>query len=425
MHPLSVFLFVLRLTLTGTPADRRAAMMTRSMAASQVDDPFLTPPRNTVKSPSLSSSSCISSPSSRRLPTPPSRQPQPQQMTFICEACLNAKSTLNSSNSNCFPKLKLNEFDPKLNVLFNNLESKTELIGKKISTIECSLSNHNVIINEMERRISDLANKLINLSSNLSKYVNYVSSPSNLTLSRPSSVNVNVNKPSSSVVRNRRALTQVKSRNITPLLSTEGHRPADVPRVAAAHIKPNSVLCLGDSNTRYVMLAGPHVEMRREPTYTIEAIDPHKVAGYQKVWIHVGINSLKRQHCRNMTEVKQKFEGFMSKVGEIKAVNPNIKVIISPILPTAIPELNSRARYFNSLLFSQKRWWGLLGFDVFCNSSGELAPVYRRYKNQNDKIHLGYNGINLLTSKIRAELSLVDGRSFASVVSGTPRPSLQ
>ena len=92
----------------------------------------------------------------------------------IYEACLNAKSTLNSSNSNCFPKLKLNESDCKLNVLFNNLEFKTELIGKKISTTECSLSNHNVIINEMERRISDLANKLINLSSNLSKYVNYI-----------------------------------------------------------------------------------------------------------------------------------------------------------------------------------------------------------------------------------------------------------
>ena len=145
-------------------------------------------------------------------------------MTFICEACLNAKSTLNSSNSNCFPNFKLNDFDCQLNVLFNNLESKTELIGKKISTIECSLSNHNVIINEMERRNSDLANKLINLSSNLSKYVNYVSSPSNLTLS--SSVNVTVKKPSSSVARNRQSLTQLKPRNITPLLSTEGHRPS-------------------------------------------------------------------------------------------------------------------------------------------------------------------------------------------------------
>ena len=287
LHPLSVFFSYSVLKLTGTLADRRAEMVTRSMVSSQVEDPFLTPPRKTVKSPSLSSSSSISSPSSRKLPTPPSRQPRPQQMTFICETCLNHKSTLNSPNSNCFPNFKLNEFDCQLNVLFNNLESKTELIGKKISSLERSLSNHNVISNEMERRISDLANKLINLSSNLSKYVNYVSSPSNLTLSRPSSLNVTVNKPSSSVVRNRQSLTQVKSRNITPLLSTEGHRPADVPRVAAAHIKPNSVLCLGDSNTRYVRLAGPHVEMRREPTYTIEATDPHKVAGYQKVWIHV------------------------------------------------------------------------------------------------------------------------------------------
>ena len=107
----------------------------------------------------------------------------------------------------------------------------------------------------MERRISDLASKLINLSSNLSKYVNYVSSLSNLTLSRPSSLNVTVNKPSSSVVGNRQSLTQVKSRNITPLLSTEGYRPADVSQLAAAHIKPNSVFCLEDSNTRYVRLA--------------------------------------------------------------------------------------------------------------------------------------------------------------------------
>ena len=224
----------------------------------------------------------------------------------------------------------------------------------------------------------------------------------------------------SPLVKNRQSLSYVKPRDTILILSTEGYQSAGVPRVAAAHIKPNSILCLGDSNTWYVRLGGPHVEMRREPTYTIEAIDPHKVAVYQKVWIHVGINSLKRHHCRSVLEVKQKFDIFMRKISEIKSVSPHIKVIRSPILPTAIPELNIRARYFNSLLFSQKRWWALLGFDAFCNSSGVLAPVYRRYKNQNDKIHLGYNGINLLTSKLRAELSLVDGRSFASVVRGSP-----
>ena len=130
----------------------------------------------------------------------------------------------------------------------------------------------------------------------------------------------------------------------------------------------------------------------------------------------------KIHHCHNMIEVKHKFDMFMKKVNEIKYVSLNTKVIISPILPTAIPELNSHALYFNSLLFAQKRQWGLLGFDTFCNSSGLLAPVYRRYSNKNNRIHLGFRGINLLTSRLRAEISLADGRSFAAVVKGCSAP---
>ena len=42
---------------------------------------------------------------------------------------------------------------------------------------------------------------------------------------------------------------------------------------------------------------------------------------------------------------KYKFDMFMKKVNEIKFVSPNTKVIISPIVPTVIPELNSRAHY--------------------------------------------------------------------------------
>ena len=185
-------------------------------------------------------------------------------------------------------------------------------------------------------------------------------------------------------------------------------------------IIPNSIHVLGDSTTRHIRLGGPHITMKREPTFTVEAIDPHKVIGYHKVWIHVGINSLKRYHCRNMTEVKHKFDIFMKKVNEIKSVNSNTKVIISPILPTAIPEHNSRVLYFNSLLFAQKRQWGLLGFDALCDSSGLLAQVYRRFRT--DKIHLGFRGINLLTSKLRAEISLADGKSFAAVVKGCSAP---
>ena len=64
---------------------------------------------------------------------------------------------------------------------------------------------------------------------------------------------------------------------IIPISNTEGYQPAGVPPVAGAQIKPNSILVLGDSNTRHIRLGGPHITMRREPTFTVEAIDPHKV----------------------------------------------------------------------------------------------------------------------------------------------------
>ena len=151
----------------------------------------------------------------------------------------------------------------------------------------------------------------------------------------------------------RPSLFASETRNaVVSISNTEGYQPAGVPPVAGAQIKPNSILVLGDSNTRHIRLGGPHITMKREPTFTVEAIDPHKVVGYHKVWIHVGINGLKRHHCRNMIEVKHKFDIFMKKVNEIKSVSPNTKVIISSILPTAIPEVYSRALYFNSLLFT-------------------------------------------------------------------------
>ena len=114
----------------------------------------------------------------------------------------------------------------------------------------------------------------------------------------------------------------------------------------------------------------------------------------------------------------------MKKVNEIKSVSPNTKVIISPTPPTAIPELNSRSLYFNSLLFTQKRQWGLLAFDAFCDSSGLLAPAYRRYSDKNDRIHLGFRGINLITSKLRAETSLADGRNIRGCGQGLFCPLL-
>ena len=54
-----------------------------------------------------------------------------------------------------------------------------------------------------------------------------------------------------------------------------------------------TLLIMGDSNTRHVHLGGESVSQVRVPTYFVEDIDPQKCKGFDIIWLHVGINSLK------------------------------------------------------------------------------------------------------------------------------------
>ena len=85
-------------------------------------------------------------------------------------------------------------------MILNDLKCKTELVGKQITVIENSLSNHNVVVNELERGIANLANELSKMSYKLSTFENFTASSSSVTLSKPSSSNVASNKTSSSNV---------------------------------------------------------------------------------------------------------------------------------------------------------------------------------------------------------------------------------
>ena len=108
----------------------------------------------------------------------------------------------------------------------------------------------------------------------------------------------------------------------------------------------NTVLVVGDSNTRHIKLN--NVTFTRLPTYTIEAVDPQKCKGYAKVWLHVGVNSLKR--CRNPREVCRCFQLIMSKIEQIHKISSATKLMVSSVLPTGIPMLNAKSLYFNHLL---------------------------------------------------------------------------
>ena len=197
--------------------------------------------------------------------------------------------------------------------------------------------------------------------------------------------------------------------------------------------KKNSILILGDSNTRHVRLSNSY-NIHRVPTFLIQDIDPALCKGYSRVWIHCGINNLKYNRCNTYSDVEKIFKTFMNKLGAIRNLCPETKIYVSPILPCAIPGLNSRAAQFNSLLFSVRNiwcqehlvsgtygvrniWWSELKFNNFCcRETGMLARQFRSFKNRGDKIHLGMRGINALEHALLCELNKVNGRLYSAVV---------
>ena len=190
---------------------------------------------------------------------------------------------------------------------------------------------------------------------------------------------------------------------------SRGYRSSNV---TSSSSKP-SFLILGDSNTKHIRLP---LNFHRIPTYTIEDIDPSVCIGHTKVWIHVGINNLKSIRCGGPSDVRKHFDLFMSKIERIGMMSPNTTVIVSPILPTAIKVLNDRACYFNTRLFSINRRWLELDFLIFADDNSMLRNFYRCYNNPMDKIHLGSKGLRELESMILKRTSLVNTRSYSSVV---------
>ena len=179
----------------------------------------------------------------------------------------------------------------------------------------------------------------------------------------------------------------------------------------------NSILILGDSNTKHIKLSNAY-DLVRVPTFLIQEIDPTRCKGYGRVWIHCGINNLRYNRCTSYSDVKHIFKIFMNKLSAIRNMCPETKIYVSPILPCAIPGLNNRTAWFNSLLFSVRNiWWHELKFDQFCCwQTGMLASQFRSFRNRGDKIHLGRHGINALEHALLCALNKVDGRLYSAVV---------
>ena len=329
----------------------------KARAASESDlEMFRTPRTNLPSPPSQSSSKTV---------TPPSPG-------YVCTICRNSEDLRNIFANKTYPRCDetVNSFDSILHEIKVSLES----ITSRIKAVEDCMVIHKDSIKELENNIKI-----------------FYSVSSNLPLSQQS--------------HNKETI------NISRSQASNGIFQSRIHNSHSTRHNSNTGLVVGDSNTRHIKLN--NVAFTRLPTYTIEAVDPQKCKGYAKVWLCVGVNSLKR--CRSPRKVYQCFQLLMFKIDQIHKISPTTKLMVSPILPTGIPTLNPKSLYFNHLLTTTPKWWTPLDFNIFADSNRLLADRFRSYRNKHDLIHLGFQGIRTLNDIISNQLSRVDGRSYAYV----------
>ena len=199
----------------------------------------------------------------------------------------------------------------------------------------------------------------------------------------------------------------------------------------------NSTVIIGDSNTHNISFhnnnqkqrsdLGKDIHGKKVKAFTIDQIDPHEAIGYKNIVVQVGVNNLKRKYANEygIVDIDSAFDAWLRKIICIKQLCPTSRIIISPIMPTKIRDINNRAKQFNHRIFSSiNKFWNSLGFDSFLGDDGLLDDNMGRYLNavtgRRDRIHLGKLGISRLSLMIREAVlcprQVMDYRSYSSVV---------
>ena len=208
---------------------------------------------------------------------------------------------------------------------------------------------------------------------------------------------------------------------IDPSLTTREKRYSITFRYVASN-NENATLILGDSNTRYLKFGsgkgrfGHRMPGKRVECFTIDKIDPSLCEGYRNIFIHCGVNDIKKRS----SNIEQCASDLMTKLDDICCKCPYSKITVSPVLPTKFGWLNEKALCFNRLIFqyvSKNPRVGTLDFNEFVNEEGKLADQFGRFKDKSDAIHLGSTGIFKLSRLIvdKIERNPIDGRQFSDI----------
>ena len=178
------------------------------------------------------------------------------------------------------------------------------------------------------------------------------------------------------------------------------------------------ILVVGDSNTKKIDFGagkgkfGERYPGKRVKAATIDDIDPSICNQHRNIAIMCGTNDLRPNGPT--PDIPLLVKTLVSKVKQIRAINPKCVVMLIPVLPTRSEEMNKNVVAFNKLVHSWVKECGtssviMPGIYQFLDKDGLLATSLER--EDHDGIHLGNRGISLLVSILKQNIySNVDRR---------------
>ena len=208
-------------------------------------------------------------------------------------------------------------------------------IGKKVSNIESSIPDLLSAVNILERDIANFAN---------------------ISFSSQGKSNIDLKSCSSKTSHSLSSHTQTSPTNITHVRFTASASSS------STHKRPNH-------NTR------PSTASSSTSTLPQGLTQP---VTHSSILSHHRARTAPFNPSSTISTQPKKsllikcFQMFMNKIEQIQKVSPSSKLIVSPILPTAIPLLNAKAVHFNARLFSVPRQWLILYFSVFADRNNTL-----------------------------------------------------
>ena len=172
-----------------------------------------------------------------------------------------------------------------------------------------------------------------------------------------------------------------------------------------------STLLIGDSNTAKLRFGsdlgtfGSSLPGKKVWAPTLDDINPSDCIGYSNVVILCGINDIKSRYVTVKDDVKIIYDKLASKVNLIQSLCKGIKVVVCPILPTKLHDLNRKAVHFNSFIFNDlvinnygvEYIWGI---NSFLDNNNNCLLKCELVKD-NDYLHLNNIGARKLGKMIK------------------------